>query len=106
MLVNSESRSVLLQQITYRLPIFQASNCGGVAVSGLEMAQNSQRIKWTSEEVDARLKQIMINCYQNCFDTAKIHVQDGARLPSLVAGANIAGFLKVAEAMRDQGEWW
>ncbi|KAJ3029456.1 hypothetical protein HDV00_009598 [Rhizophlyctis rosea] len=84
----------------------KASNCGGVAVSGLEMAQNSQRIKWSLEEVDSRLKNIMINCYKNCFDTAVEHVKDGARLPSLVAGANIAGFLKVAEAMRDQGEWW
>ena len=78
-----------------------------MAVSGLEMAQNSQRISWTSEEVDDRLKMIMENCFKNGLDTAKEYVEhkDG-ELPSLVAGSNIAGFIKVVEAMRAQGDWW
>jgi glutamate dehydrogenase (NADP+) len=85
----------------------KAANAGGVAVSGLEMAQNSQRISWTSEEVDKKLKQIMENAFKNGLETAKTYVkaQDG-ELPSLVAGSNIAGFVKVAEAMHDQGDWW
>jgi glutamate dehydrogenase (NADP+) len=85
----------------------KAANCGGVAVSGLEMAQNSQRVKWTSEEVDAKLKDIMIQCFENCVTTAKRYSnEDSDHLPSLVKGANIAGFLKVAHAMVDQGEYW
>ncbi|KAG5990484.1 NAD-dependent glutamate dehydrogenase, partial [Claviceps pusilla] len=85
----------------------KAANCGGVAVSGLEMAQNSQRLNWTSEEVDEKLKGIMKNAFTNGLDTAKKYVEakDG-ELPSLVAGSNIAGFVKVADAMRDQGDWW
>lgn len=83
----------------------KAANCGGVAVSGLEMAQNSQRYSWSSEEVDAKLKEIMITCYKTCWDTGKQYT-DGSAIPSLVSGANIAGFLKVANAMRDQGDWW
>lgn len=83
----------------------KAANCGGVAVSGLEMAQNSQRVNWTKEEVDAKLKEIMVNCFENCYDTAKKYSTDkGSELPSLLKGANIAGFLKVADAMFDQGE--
>jgi glutamate dehydrogenase (NADP+) len=83
----------------------KAANCGGVAVSGLEMAQNSQRLTWSSEEVDAKLKDIMVTCYKTCWETGKEYAEGGA-IPSLVAGANIAGFIKVANAMRDQGEWW
>ncbi|KAG5961300.1 NAD-dependent glutamate dehydrogenase [Claviceps arundinis] len=85
----------------------KAANCGGVAVSGLEMAQNSQRLTWTSEEVDDKLKGIMEEAFKNGLETAKKYVEakDG-ELPSLVAGSNIAGFVKVAEAMRDQGDWW
>lgn len=85
----------------------KAANCGGVAVSGLEMAQNSQRLNWTSEEVDEKLKGIMKNAFTNGLETAKKYVEakDG-ELPSLVAGSNIAGFVKVAEAMHDQGDWW
>ena len=163
--------------------IGKAANAGGVAVSGLEMAQNSQRVFWTSEEVDSRLKIIMENCFKNALETAKEFVaEDGAsggkevaegdgpskevdgipkpknaveiakesdavangsyevveadglpkegngvpkegdtlpkagdgnsnqeapaKLPSLVAGSNIAGFRKVAEAMKAQGDWW
>ncbi|KAK4610431.1 NADP-specific glutamate dehydrogenase [Fulvia fulva] len=85
----------------------KAANAGGVAVSGLEMAQNSQRLKWTSEEVDNKLKGIMEACFQNCLETAKEYVPAAeGELPSLVAGANIAGAIKVFSAMRDQGDWW
>lgn len=85
----------------------KAANAGGVAVSGLEMGQNSARIKWTSEEVDAKLKEIMKNCFENGLETAKKYVtpKEG-EFPSLVAGSNIAGFVKVAEAMKDHGDWW
>ncbi|ODQ79118.1 hypothetical protein BABINDRAFT_162180 [Babjeviella inositovora NRRL Y-12698] len=81
----------------------KAANCGGVAVSGLEMAQNSQRVSWTDDEVDFKLKEIMVNCFNNCYDTAvKYAPEEG--LPSLLKGANIAGFLKVADAMFAQGD--
>ncbi|GEQ72489.1 hypothetical protein JCM33374_g6176 [Metschnikowia sp. JCM 33374] len=83
----------------------KAANCGGVAVSGLEMAQNSQRVKWTAEEVDSKLKDIMYTCFENCYDTAvKYSVEKDAGLPSLLKGANIAGFIKVADAMFNQGD--
>jgi len=85
----------------------KAANAGGVAVSGLEMAQNSARISWTSEEVDDKLKGIMEAAFKNGLETAKKYVEakDG-EFPSLVAGSNIAGFVKVAAAMHDQGDWW
>jgi glutamate dehydrogenase (NADP+) len=71
------------------------------------MAQNSQRLKWTSEEVDEKLKGIMEACFKNCLETAKLYVSAAEdEFPSLVAGANIAGFTKVAGAMFDQGDWW
>jgi glutamate dehydrogenase (NADP+) len=85
----------------------KAANLGGVAVSGLEMAQNSARLSWTSEEVDKKLKGIMESSFRNGLDTAKEYVTSPAgALPSLVAGSNIAGFKKVAAAMKDQGDWW
>ncbi|KAI9801266.1 MAG: hypothetical protein M1833_002836 [Piccolia ochrophora] len=85
----------------------KAANAGGVAVSGLEMAQNSQRLSWTSEEVDAKLKGIMEECFKNGLETAKEYVEPAeGEFPSLVAGSNIAGFKKVAEAMKAQGDWW
>ncbi|KAH8888906.1 NADP-specific glutamate dehydrogenase [Thozetella sp. PMI_491] len=85
----------------------KAANCGGVAVSGLEMAQNSQRLAWTKEEVDEKLKVIMKNAFSNGLNTAKDYVTAGeGEFPSLVAGSNIAGFVKVAKAMHDQGDWW
>ena len=77
----------------------KAANAGGVATSALEMSQNSMRYSWTFEEVDAKLHQIMINIYKNCSSAAKEYGVEG----NLVAGANIAGFLKVAEAMKAQG---
>lgn len=85
----------------------KAANSGGVAVSGLEMAQNSARVTWTSEEVDQKLKDIMTNCFNTCVKTAEEYsIEAGKSLPSLVKGANIAGFLKVAHAMKDQGDFW
>ncbi|OJJ53114.1 hypothetical protein ASPSYDRAFT_162976 [Aspergillus sydowii CBS 593.65] len=85
----------------------KAANAGGVAVSGLEMAQNSVRLAWTAEEVDARLKDIMDSCFQNGLQTAqKFATPAEGVLPSLVTGSNIAGFTKVVEAMKDQGDWW
>ncbi|KAE8351419.1 Glutamate/Leucine/Phenylalanine/Valine dehydrogenase-domain-containing protein, partial [Aspergillus coremiiformis] len=85
----------------------KAANAGGVAVSGLEMAQNSARINWTSEEVDARLKGIMEDCFKNGLETAiEYATPTEGVLPSLVTGSNIAGFTKVAAAMKDQGDWW
>jgi glutamate dehydrogenase (NADP+) len=77
----------------------KASNAGGVATSGLEMSQNSLRLSWSREEVDDRLQKIMIDIHKNTFDTAKKYGLPG----DYVAGANIAGFLKVAEAMTAQG---
>ncbi|KAL8933472.1 MAG: hypothetical protein Q9216_006349 [Gyalolechia sp. 2 TL-2023] len=74
----------------------KAANAGGVAVSGLEMAQNSQRISWTSEEVDAKLKGIMESCFKDGLETAKEYVEPAeGEFPSLVAGSNIAGFSKL-----------
>ena len=77
----------------------KASNAGGVATSGLEMTQNSIRLNWTSEEVDARLKEIMIGIHKSCRDYGR--EEDG--YVNYVKGANIAGFVKVAEAMLAQG---
>jgi len=77
----------------------KAANAGGVATSGLEMAQNSMRLPWTREEVDYRLHNIMLDIHRNCFETAEKYGTPG----NLVNGANIAGFLKVANAMMDQG---
>ncbi len=77
----------------------KASNAGGVATSGLEMSQNSMRLPWPKEEVDHRLHQIMQNIHQTCVETAEKYGTPG----NYVSGANIAGFLKVADAMLDQG---
>ena len=77
----------------------KAANAGGVATSALEMSQNSMRYSWTFEEVDAKLQQIMADIYKNSAEAAKEYGFEG----NLVAGANIAGFLKVAESMYAQG---
>ena len=77
----------------------KASNAGGVATSALEMSQNSERLSWTFEEVDSKLKGIMVNIFHNLDDAAKKYGMEG----NYVAGANIAGFLKVADAMTAQG---
>ena len=77
----------------------KAANAGGVATSALEMSQNSERLSWTFEEVDAKLKTIMVNIFHNLDAAAKEYGMEG----NYVAGANIAGFLKVANAMTAQG---
>ena len=77
----------------------KASNAGGVATSGLEMSQNSLRLSWTFEEVDARLKNIMEEIFKTCSETAKKYGMEG----NYMAGANIAGFIKVADSMLAQG---
>ena len=77
----------------------KAANAGGVATSGLEMSQNSQRLSWTFDEVDAKLHQIMVNIYAACKDASERYGMAG----NLVAGANIAGFEKVCDAMLWQG---
>lgn len=77
----------------------KASNAGGVATSGLEMSQNSMRLPWSREEVDRRLHEIMVRIHDNCLATAEKYGTPG----NYVNGANIAGFLKVADAMIDQG---
>ena len=77
----------------------KAANAGGVSVSGLEMTQNSQRLNWTREEVDNRLKMIMQSIHKTCLDAAEQYGTPG----NYMNGANIAGFVKVVEAMMDQG---
>ena len=77
----------------------KAANAGGVATSALEMSQNSQRLSWTFEEVDAKLKNIMQNIYRNIAAAADKY----GKTDNFVVGANIAGFTKVAEAMLAQG---
>ncbi len=77
----------------------KASNAGGVACSGLEMSQNSMRLRWTREEVDQRLHQIMVDIHKSCLDAAERYGHPG----NYMVGANIAGFLKVANAMIEQG---
>ena len=77
----------------------KASNAGGVSVSGLEMSQNSERLSWSAEEVDAKLLWIMENIHENCVKYGK--QPDG--YVNYVKGANVAGFMKVAKAMMAQG---
>jgi glutamate dehydrogenase (NADP+) len=77
----------------------KAANAGGVATSGLEMTQNSMRLSWNREEVDQRLRRIMVDIHNNCRVTAEDYGVPG----NYVVGANIAGFVKVADAMLDQG---
>lgn len=77
----------------------KASNAGGVACSGLEMSQNAEHLSWTFDDVDAKLKDIMVGIFNNCKDTA----EEFGRPDEYVIGANIAGFLKVAQAMKAQG---
>ena len=77
----------------------KAANAGGVATSALEMSQNSERLSWTFEEVDAKLKNIMVNICHNMVDAAERYGFKG----NYVVGANIAGFEKVVDAMTAQG---
>jgi glutamate dehydrogenase (NADP+) len=93
-----EAADVFLHNKMLFLP-GKAANAGGVAVSGLEMAQNSQRIPWTFEKADAELKNIMVTIYTNARQAAEEYGQPN----NFILGANIAGFLKVAKAMLAQG---
>lgn len=77
----------------------KAANAGGVAVSGLEMAQNSMRLSWPREEVDSRLQEIMKSIHKTCLEAGEQYGMAG----NYLAGANIAGFVKVVNAMLDQG---
>lgn len=77
----------------------KAANAGGVATSGLEMSQNAMKLSWSAEEIDARLHQIMKDIHQQCVISGKL--ADG--YVDYVKGANVAGFIKVANAMVDQG---
>jgi glutamate dehydrogenase (NADP+) len=77
----------------------KAANAGGVATSGLEMSQNSMRISWSRQEVDEKLNNIMVAIHKQCFDAAEEYGKSG----NLLMGANIAGFVRVADAMLDQG---
>ena len=77
----------------------KAANAGGVATSGLEMSQNSMKLTWSAEEVDSKLHEIMRNIHQACVKYGK----DSEGTVNYVKGANIAGFVKVADAMIDQG---
>ena len=77
----------------------KAANAGGVACSALEMSQNSMRMSWSFDEVDNKLKNIMVNIYKNSADAAREYGQEG----NILMGANIAGFKKVADAMMAQG---
>lgn len=79
----------------------KAANAGGVATSGLEMSQNAMRLSWPREEIDARLHEIMINIHNTTYQVSKEYNEPG----NYVLGANIAGFLKVANAMNAQGHW-
>jgi glutamate dehydrogenase (NADP+) len=89
----------LLQQNEVLFAPAKAANAGGVATSGLEMAQNSQRLSWTRDQVDKELQNIMVKIHRSCATTAAEYGAPG----NYVEGANIAGFLKVATAMLEQG---
>ena len=93
-----EATKYLQENGVYFVP-GKAANAGGVSVSGLEMSQNSERLSWSFEEVDAKLKGIMVDIFHNLDAAAKDYGMAG----NYVAGANIAGFLKVANAMQAQG---
>ena len=93
-----DATQYLQQNGVYFVP-GKAANAGGVATSALEMSQNSERLSWTFDEVDAKLNQIMVNIYHNIDDAAKRYGKEG----DYVAGANIAGFEKVVDAMLAQG---
>ena len=93
-----EATNYLIEQGIFFCP-GKAANAGGVATSALEMSQNSMRLSWTFEEVDAKLHDIMVNIYKNISSAA---AQYGFK-DNFVIGANIAGFVKVADAMLAQG---
>ena len=89
----------VFQQSKILYALGKAANAGGVATSGLEMAQNSMRLSWTREEVDQKLHHIMQDIHQKCVE----YGQDKDGRVDYVRGANVAGFIKVADAMIEQG---
>ena len=91
--------AVLFQEAGIRFAPAKAANAGGVAVSALEMSQNSMRLSWSRDEVDQRLREIMENLYLRIDEAAARYGCKG----DLITGANIAGFLRVADAMLEQG---
>ena len=93
-----ESEEILTKSGVLLAPA-KAANAGGVAVSGLEMSQNSQRLRWTPERVDQELKAIMNNIYKNISEAAETY----STKDNFIDGANIAGFMKVSRAMIAQG---
>jgi glutamate dehydrogenase (NADP+) len=95
----AEAREVFLSRKEILYAPAKAANAGGVALAGLEMAQNSMRLGWTLEEVDQRLKLVMKSIHRTCLDAAEQYGDPD----NYVAGADIAAFVKVAEAMIDQG---
>ena len=95
----NDALTYLMSQKNMVVAPSKAVNAGGVLVSGLEMSQNSERYSWTAEEVDAKLHQIMIGIH----DSSAAAAEEYGLGYNLVAGANIAGFLKVADAMLAQG---
>ena len=98
---NMPSHSEAVDLFTDKKILFgpgKAANAGGVAVSGLEMTQNAMRIQWSREEVDNKLKEIMLNIHSQCTEYGK-----EKDFINYVKGANIAGFIKVADSMMDQG---
>ncbi len=95
----NDALNFLLEQKNMIVAPSKAVNAGGVAVSGLEMSQNSERISWSAAEVDAKLHEIM----KNIHDSSAAAAEEYGLGYNLVAGANIAGFKKVAEAMMAQG---
>jgi glutamate dehydrogenase (NADP+) len=95
----NDALKFLMEQDNVIVAPSKAVNAGGVLVSGLEMSQNSERYSWTAEEVDAKLHQIMIGIH----DSSAAAAEEYGLGYNLVAGANIAGFLKVADAMLAQG---
>ena len=95
----NDALQFLMEQKDMIVAPSKAVNAGGVATSALEMSQNSLRLSWTFEEVDERLHNIMVNIYKTAADAAERYGMKG----NLVAGANIAGFEKIASAMMSQG---
>ena len=95
----NDALSYLMEQKGVIVAPSKAVNAGGVAVSALEMSQNSERLVWSAEEVDEQLKRIMVNIHKQSVEAA----EEYGLGYNLVAGANLAGFLKVATAMMEQG---
>ena len=94
-----EAIDFMLEQKDLLFGPAKAANAGGVATSGLEMAQNAQMASWSFEEVDSKLREIMRHIFRTSYETSKEFGAEG----NLVLGSNIAGFRRVADAMLDQG---